>query len=519
MLTISITNAAQREQFEHSQGPVELGRGESQGGVRRLTIRDVYTSRNHVRLEERVEGVVLVENISETKPVILEDGSRLAPRERRELFAPFAISTGQTAILVESVTELSEDSLHTIARPLRQQDVEETIGTLRALGEAPSAEQVALWLERLIALQQTADDGAEFSQRAARALVELIGLDSGLVLFRKGESWNVAAGHGKEAASGSRFSRTLINHVVAQRRTFFQDPAKLSHQGASLQNLGTAVVVSPIFGVEEEVCGALYGTRPQNARGEGRISPLEAQLVQLLAGAVSVHLARSTALRTRVQFEQFFSRELVRELERDPNLLEARDQEVTVLMSDLRDFTPLGERLGAAVTCRLIRDVLEHLSERVAQQGGVIVDYAGDGILAMWNAPVPQTGHAARACRAALAMLAEMPAINRRWQETVGQDLELAVGVNTGIAQVGNMGSSRKFKYGPHGHTVNLANRVQGATRVVPGANVLITESTRALLGPSFTTTRCPPVSLKGVQGEVVLHALQGERFGEADTA
>ena len=143
----------------------------------------------------------------------------------------------------------------------------------------------------------------------------------------------------------------------------------------------------------------LYGTRPQNVLGTGRISPLEAQVVQLLAGAVSVHLARSAALRTRVQFEQFFSRELVRELERDPNLLEARDQESTVLASDLYDFTPLGERLGARVTCRLIREVLEQLSGRIAEQGGVIVDYAGDGILAMWNAPAAQADHALRACR------------------------------------------------------------------------------------------------------------------------
>jgi adenylate cyclase len=516
MLSITITNASQREQFEHSRGPVELGRGEAVGGVRRLQILDVYTSRNHLRLEERLKGVVLVENISASKPVLLDGGSRLNPGERCDLVSPLALRTGQSAILVEANSELDQCSLHTIAPPVRKSGPHVPRVRLRALGASPPAEQMALWLEQLIALQRSADEGEEFSERAARALVELIGLEVGLVLFRKGEVWEVAAIHGRGTNGPPRFSRTLVNHVVAQRRTFFQDPAALAQHGASLDACGTAVVVSPVFGVEEEVCGVLYGTRPQDLRGTGRIAPLEAQVVQLLAGAVSVHLARSAALRTRVQFEQFFSRELVRELEHDPNLLEARDQEVTVLVSDLHDFTPLGERLGARVTCRLIRDVLENLSRRIAEQGGVIVDYAGDGILAMWNAPVPVAGHAARACRAGLAMLGEMPELNRRWRQTVGRDLELGVGINSGVAQVGNMGSSRKFKYGPHGHIVNLANRVQGATKLVPRGNLLITESTRALLGEGFTYTRCPPVSLKGVQGEVALFALQGESPGEA---
>jgi adenylate cyclase len=515
MLSITITNAAQHEQFEHTKGPVELGRGEAQGGVRRLLILDVYTSRNHLRLEEHGEGIVRVQNISESKPVLLENGSRLNPGERRDLVLPAGLRTGQSVVLVEGSSGLEEGSLHTIAAPLSKSSRAAPQVRLHALGESPPAEQVALWLEQLIALQRSADEGVEFSERAARALVELIGLEVGLVLFRKGEAWEVAAMHGRKTNAPPRFSRTLVNHVVAQRRTFFQDPDALPQHGASLDARGTAVVVSPVFGVEEEVCGVLYGTRPQDVRGTGRVTPLEAQVVQLLAGAVSVHLARSAALRTRVQFEQFFSRELVRELERDPNLLEARDQKVTVLVSDLYDFTPLGERLGAAVTCRLIRDVLEHLSRRITEQGGVIVDYAGDGILAMWNAPVPQEDHAARACRAGLAMLGEMPELNQRWRQTAGRDLELGIGINSGVAQVGNMGSSRKFKYGPHGHVVNLANRVQGATKQVPGGNLLMTEPTRALIGEGFSYTRCPPVSLKGVQGEVVLYALHGAHLGE----
>src|SRR5208283_1285237 len=101
---------------------------------------------------------------------------------------------------------------------------------------------------------------------------------------------------------------------------------------ASLQDI-SAVVVSPIFGLHDEVAGLLYGMRRlEIGASQGGIRPLEAQVVQLLAAAVGANLARSAALRTRVQFEQFFSPELVRELERTPDLLEGRNQEVTVLV-------------------------------------------------------------------------------------------------------------------------------------------------------------------------------------------
>ena len=109
---------------------------------------------------------------------------------------------------------------------------------------------------------------------------------------------------------------------------------------------------------------------------------------------------------------------------------------------------------SASNTCRMVRDMMERLSTQIVEHGGVIVDYAGDGILAMWNAPAPQQDHGARAARAALAMLDELPDLNAQWHDLAGVPLALGIGINTGPAMVGNTGSSRKFKYGPHGHTV-----------------------------------------------------------------
>jgi adenylate cyclase len=121
-----------------------------------------------------------------------------------------------------------------------------------------------------------------------------------------------------------------------------------------------------------------------------------------------------------------------------------------------------------------------------------------------------QTDHALRACRAAQAMQAEMPGINAHWRDVVGAPLQLGIGINTGPAQVGNTGCNRKFKYGPHGYTVNLAARVQDATKKL-GVPILITGSVRAKLGEAFSCAEAERVPLAGVHEAVTLYALKAE--------
>jgi adenylate cyclase len=209
----------------------------------------------------------------------------------------------------------------------------------------------------------------------------------------------------------------------------------------------------------------------------------------------------------------FFSPGLAEQLERNPGLLEGRNQEVTILVSDLRGFSQLAESLGPQQTCRFIRDMMERLSNRIVEYEGLIVDYAGDGILAMWNAPVSQEGHADRACRAALGMLAEMPSLESDWRDVVPGRLSLGIGINTGLAQVGNTGSTRKFKYGPHGHTVNLASRVQELSKHLK-TPLVVTAETRNRLRPDFPGRRLGRVHLAGMANPVEVHEL-----GPADSS
>ena len=510
MLIINISNKRQNQRLEHEAGPLEFGRG-PQRALKRIMLEDIYVSRDQLVVEEVGDGKVQVENLSQKREITLSDGSLLAAGGKRELPLPVFFGVGETQISIER--ELSEEfnkaSLQTIAQPVPALKVANQPARLLDLGDSPTPEKLASWMERVLTLQQSAADTPDFLKQTARAVVEMIGLDIGMVLLRKNDEWSVAAGHAADDRSSMRFSRTLVNHVFKERRTFFQDLESLAENAVSLQAID-AVVASPIFGVQDEVAGILYAARNRAVRGRIGIRPLEAQIVQLLAAAVGAYLARATAVRTRVQFEQFFSPELVRELERNPDLLEGRSQEVSILVSDLRGFTALSERLGAGNTCKIIQDLMEHLTERIVEQGGVIVDYAGDGILAMWNAPVLQPDHAVRACRAAQAMQAEMPALNNRWHEVIGTPLNLGIGINLGPAQVGNTGCSRKFKYGPHGHTVNLAARVQDATKKL-GVPILITGSVKDRVRDVFNAQEAGTVALAGVKEEMPLFELKLE--------
>jgi len=538
MLKIQLRNKTQNTSFV-ATGVLEIGRG-PQREAPRFLVDDPTVSRDQLRVEEVPEGRIRLENLSTSRPIVLNEGQAIPPGSVHILTLPVSLTVGMTRIelsisesphaegsvppasapaepaasqptwVQEDIEPLEDRSYQTIAsRPARQAvgEARRLPGQLRT--DSPlDSETLAHWLETVLALQQTTAGSKDFYRQTAQAMVELIDLDLGLVLLRRNGAWAIAGAYAGDDRVSVRYSRTLLSRVADERRTFYLDFNSLAEVTASLVDVDAAVV-SPIFDAREEVVGALYGMRTESAVRRGGIQPVEAQLVQLLAHAIGSDLVRSAATRTRVQFEQFFSPELVRELERDTNLLEGRSQEVTVLFSDLRGFTRLSQELGPQVTCRLLRDMMERLTEHIAGHGGVIVDYAGDGILAMWNAPSSQTDHALRACSAALDMLGTMTDLNARWRETARGNLALGIGINTGIVQVGNTGSSRRFKYGPHGHTVNLASRVQDATKKL-GLPLLITDATRALLPADLAVRRVGRVRLPGVHEPVVLHELQG---------
>ena len=551
MLCFSVSNKRERTRFRHESGPIELGRQPKLGGPEHV-VQDPYVSASQLLVEELPGDRVRIMNLSQKVKADLANGTPIEPCTSCELDLPVRLTVGATLIEIapEGSEEGSVEEMGTIARPIsfggatrplgatasppaeggasglvmgtgtsdfaEARPEERVVPPLAGLDETPQAEQLARWFERVVAVQRAAASSNAFFEETARAVVELIGLDRGLVLSRKDRDWKVEAGYPPDAHEAFIYSKTILERVCQERRTFFRMLGPCSTT-ESLWGVN-AVVASPVFNTEgTEVIGVVYGARLRDITTvvhTGRmaeISPLEAQLVQVLAAAVGAGLARREseleAMRRSVQFEQFFSCELARELDRDASMLEGRIREVTILVSDIRGFSRLAERLGPRETCLMMNQVLERLTTRIFEQGGVVVDYVGDGILAMWNAPVDQPDHSARACRAAMLMQAELPELNARWRDRIGGTLALGIGINTGEALVGNTGSLRKFKYGPLGHTVNLASRVEGATKQI-GIPTLITGTTHAPLGGTFATRRLCTIRVVGIERAIDLHEL-----------
>jgi len=228
----------------------------------------------------------------------------------------------------------------------------------------------------------------------------------------------------------------------------------------------------------------------------------------LLMARLSASLEKKR-LREKV-FEQHFTPELARELARnpDPMKMQARHAEVSVMFCDIRGFSAVSERLGPATTIDWLGGVMGEFSSIVIDLGGVLVDYTGDELLAMWGAPNEQPDHAELACRAALEIRRSLAALNEKWRDIVGAETEVGIGINSGDALVGNVGTHRKFKYGPLGTAVNLASRVQGATKYFK-TSLLITGETAARVRGHYPTRRLCRVRVQNINGPVELHELE----------
>jgi adenylate cyclase len=527
-LHLEVVNDSQRSEFVHPAGPLELGRGSQRDVPRHVIQGDKSVSRDQLRLEEVGSAMVRLENLSATTAVMIPGVEPIPPSQSRDVRLPLTLTVGMTRIAIRLDPLPADDSGNTLPPPapvtpsapppgLRSLPSSGDTGSPPPAGahrtHSPTMDEVGgigPWLERIIGLQKSAGDSREFHDKAARALVDLVGLDLGLVLLQQASgAWSIAGSAVDSDMTTVRYSRTLLEAVVAQRRTFFDDIDSIdgANSSASLTDVESGVA-SPVFGTNDDVVGVLYGVRTtQGLVTRGPITALDAQLVQLLAGSIGATLARSTANRARATFEQFFTRELSEQLALNPDLLDGRDAEVSLLFCDIRGFSRVSERLGSAGTMEWVRDVMGVLSDCVLAHSGVLVDYIGDEMIAMWGAPVAQEDHASLACRAAIDMLAALPGLDRRWAERIGEPTTFGIGINSGIACVGNTGSRHKFKYGPLGNTVNLASRVQGATKYVRSP-ILVTGATRARLGGRIATRRICRVRVVNISEPVDLHEL-----------
>lgn len=208
-------------------------------------------------------------------------------------------------------------------------------------------------------------------------------------------------------------------------------------------------------------------------------------------------------------FGRYLSDEVVESLLESPEGLElgGERREVTVLISDLRGFTPISERLEPEQVVRLLNNHLGVMTEIIARHRGTIDEFLGDAILVIFGAPEVGDDDAHRGATCAVEMQRAMETVNSMNVRDGLPEVEMGIGLNTGEVVVGNIGSERRSKYAVVGAAVNTGYRIENAT---VGGQILISEGTRAAVGDGIELDRRMELNVKGLEDSLVVHELIG---------
>jgi len=206
------------------------------------------------------------------------------------------------------------------------------------------------------------------------------------------------------------------------------------------------------------------------------------------------------------RFGQYVPPELVNEMSIDPRAftMDTRSRDLTVLFSDVRDFTTISEGLSPQELSDLMNAYLSPMTRIIYDHRGTIDKYMGDAIMAFWGAPLADPEHARHALQSALAMTAQLRRLRGEFKSRNWPHIRIGVGVNTGTMNVGNMGSEYRVAYTVMGDAVNLGSRLEGLTKVY-GTEIIVSESTRSAV-PEYAYLELDRVRVKGKDEPVTIY-------------
>ncbi len=206
-------------------------------------------------------------------------------------------------------------------------------------------------------------------------------------------------------------------------------------------------------------------------------------------------------------FKQYLSPAVIEQLIQHPERLKLGGERrvISIFFSDLQGFTAISEGLPPEELTALLNDYLSAMTDIIHDEHGTVDKYEGDAIIAFWNAPLEVPEHALRAVRAALRCQAVLAAMRPGFKDRAGKDLFMRIGINTGPAVVGNMGSRTRFNYTMLGDAVNLAARLEGANKQF-GTYTMISQPTRELLEDTLPVRELARIVVVGRQTPVVVY-------------
>ncbi|HEX9421256.1 MAG TPA: adenylate/guanylate cyclase domain-containing protein [Methylomirabilota bacterium] len=270
------------------------------------------------------------------------------------------------------------------------------------------------------------------------------------------------------------------------------------------------VAMRPLWGTAICLAGALLLGVPASylafSRGGYWVDFLLPVAVTSLLGVGADILSKR---RLRDALGRYVSPEVAARVERNPGDLEGERRQVSILFTDLRGFTTLSERMAPEQMAARLTEYFDAMTAAIFVRRGMVNDFIGDAILAVFGAPLDDPEHARHAVLSALAMVETLAELNERWSVEGLPPLRMGVGIHTGEVFAGNVGRAGKVKYAVVGDTVNLASRVEGLNKEM-GTTMLVTEATYRAAGLDVEVKDRGPVSVKGREELVRVYEVIG---------
>jgi adenylate cyclase len=328
------------------------------------------------------------------------------------------------------------------------------------------------------------------------------------------------------AAGSTRMSGVEIHANAAETiladRFIHVYPRRIQYLWTFLLGLlvvATAPRVKGIWGVGFAIglaALAIYGSWSQFAQGAWlwAFAPVTSVFFSWAGSSATLYLVEEQkAAQIRGMFSQYVDASVVDELIKRPELLAlgGEEREISIMFSDVADFSTISESLTPTELVALLNEYLTAMTDVVIKHGGIIDKYQGDCIMAEFGAPLPFDDHALRSCRAALEMVAELGRLREKWAAEGKPRLFARVGVNTGKALVGNLGSRHFSDYTAMGDHVNLASRLEGANKPY-GTRIMVSEWTWAAIAGEMYGRELDRIKVKGKTLPVSVYEVMGRR-------
>jgi adenylate cyclase len=494
-----------------------------------LSIQDPTVSRRHAEVE-LMDGELRIQDLGSTNGTFLNGRKvkeALAPAGARVAFGKvtFDVLRDQLPVPLPAVLT-GEDALDaTILRQVPVQgraDIASRLGdptgggpSLLRIGGTSLAERQARKLALLLDIakelsQQTRID--RLLDQAVSLTFQVMDVDRVAILMQGPDEELVprisrSRGADSDSPNGGSWyvPRAVARKTVTERVALLIENAPIDDRfeggGTMLRQKVQSALCAPLLGNQGTVLGLIY---LDNLGSTHSFAEEDLEFLTAFSGMVAVAIENSQLLeRVRREavvlsnFQRYFAPDLAQQIAGQTGEVQlgGSRRRVTVLFSDIRDFTSLSERMNPDEIARLLNEYFTEMVDVVFEHGGVLDKFIGDSLMALWGAPVTREDDADQAVQAAVAMQRALERLNAEWARQGRPTLAIGIGINSGEAFAGNIGSGRRLEYTVIGDAVNTAARL--CSEAGPG-EILLAEPAYAGLAAPPPATALAPLPLKG---------------------